>query len=415
MSTYLSVEHVVAVDPDGTSVKRVAHTDGRVEVVGVDGRGQTVRAVVAEGNDLLLVLELGQGGDGTEDLLTHDLHVGLDVLENGGLDEVALVTVALTTCQDGGTLILADLDVFHDAVELQLADLRTLEGLLVEGVADVVGIGTGLEGLDELVVYALLDVDTGTGAAGLAVVVVDTKVDPVDGLLDVGVVEDDVGGLATKLQGNLLQVGGGGSLHDLSADNGGAGEGNLVNVHVGGDGSTSNLAETRDQVEDTGRETSLLDVLSEDEGRERSLLGSLHDDGVTSGQGRANLPGNHHQGEVPGDDLAANTNLQVETRVSTTSQSRRPSSRGFEETYRLVAGVVEHVGVHVDGLANNLVGPAGIVPDAANDGGDITTSKGDGLSVVERLNSSEELSVLLGNIGQLVEELGSVGGGGVLP
>lgn len=256
----------------------------------MDGGGQAVVGVVGELEGLRLVLELGDGADGAEDLFLHDLHVGADVGEDGGLDEVALVAVAGAAGLDSGALVGAGLDVAHDAVELQLGDLGALEGLGVEGIADLVGLGARLERREELVVDILLDEDAGAGAAALAVVVVDAEVDPGDGLLDVGVVEHDVGGLAAELEGDLLEVGAGGSLHDLAADDGGAGEGNLVNVHVGGDGGTGDLAEAGDEVEDTGREAGLLDEVGEDESGQRGLLGGLHDDGVTGGQGGADLP-----------------------------------------------------------------------------------------------------------------------------
>lgn len=356
----------------------VADTDGSVEVLGVDGGGKTVVGVVAELDNLLLGRELGDGANRAEDLLPHDLHVGANVGEDGRLDEVALVAVALATGLDSSALLLTGLDVAHDAVILKLADLRALESLVVEGVADLVGLGALLEGLNKLVIDALLNVDTGTGAAGLAVVEVDTEVDPVNGLLDIGVVEDNVGGLATKLEGNLLQVGLGGSLHDGAADNGRASEGDLVDVHVGGDGGTSNPAETRDDVENTRGETSLLDELSKHESRKRSLLSGLHDNSVTGGEGGADLPGKHEKREVPGDNLTANTE-------------------------RLLPGVVEGVGGNIDGLALDLIGPTAVVADGANNGANIATGHGDGLAIVERLNSGEEIEVLLDQVGELEE------------
>jgi hypothetical protein len=82
-----------------------------VEVLGVDGGGETVCAGVAELDGVLLGLELGDRADGAEDLLFHDLHVLCDVGEDRGLDEVALVTLALATSLNGGTGVLAGLDV----------------------------------------------------------------------------------------------------------------------------------------------------------------------------------------------------------------------------------------------------------------------------------------------------------------
>lgn len=198
--------------------------------------------------------------------------------------------MAATTALDLGTLLLSVLNVRHDAVELELRDLGSLEGLRVEGVADDVLCDAGLEGLDELVVDALLDVDAGSGAAHLPVVKEDAKVDPADCVVDVCVVEHNVGGLSTELESHLLEVGVGSGLHDHAPNGGGAGEGDLVDVHVGGDGGTGDAAETGDDVDDTGGEAGLLDEGCGHEGGERGLLGGLNDDDVTGGNGGTNLP-----------------------------------------------------------------------------------------------------------------------------
>lgn len=188
--------------------------------------------------------------------------------------------------------------------------MRALEGVLGEWVTDNVLGGTLLETLEELVVDTLLNIDAGTGAAALAVVVEDAEVDPGDGVVNVGIVEDNVGRLASKLEGDPLEVGAGGGLHDGATDNGGASEGDLVDVHVCGDGGTGDLAEAGDDVDDTRGEASLLDELGGVQGRERSLLSGLDDDDVASSNSRTNLPCPHEQREIPWDDLTANTNLE---------------------------------------------------------------------------------------------------------
>ena len=299
----------LTVDPDGTSLEGVANTDGSSQVLGVNGRGQAVGAIVCELDGLGLILKLGDGTDRAEDLLLHDLHIGFDIAKDSGLDEITLVTVALTTDLDCRTFVLAGLDVTHDAVILKLADLRALEGLLMERITDNVLASTGLESLDKLVVDALLHVDARSGAAALAVVEVNAEVDPVDGLLDIGVVEHDIRRLTAELESNLLQVGGGGGLHDGTTNERGTGEGDLVNIHMRGDGGAGDLAESRDDVENTGGEASLLDVLGKYQSGQRSLLSRLQDDGVAGGKRRPDLPGKHEKGEVPWDDLAANTKL----------------------------------------------------------------------------------------------------------
>lgn len=298
--------------------------------------------------------------------------------------------MALTTDLDLGTGLLALLDVTHDTVELELRDLGALEGVWLEWIADLVLVGTLLEAGKELVVDALLDEDTGTGTAALAVVVVDTEVDPADGIVNVCVVEDDVGALSTELEGDLLQVRLGGGLEDLAANDGGAGEGNLVDVHVGGDGGTGNTAKARDDVDNTGGETSLDDEVADVESAERGLLGGLHDNGVTGGQGRADLPGKHEQGKVPGDDLAADTN-------------------------GLVAGIGEGLVVGVDDLTLDLVGPAAVVSEAPGSVGDVCLGHGQGLAVVEGLDGGNGLDIPLEQVGELGQHAAPLAGGDLSP
>lgn len=197
-------------------------------------------------------------------------------------------------------------NLLHDAVELDLGNLRTLESVRSEGVANDVLLRTLLEPLDKLVIDALLDVDTGTGTAALAVVEEDTEVDPRDGVVDVGILENDVGGLATELESDLLQVGRGSSLENCAANDGGTSEGDLVDVHVGRKSSTSDLTETGNDVDDTRRETGLLDELGGNKTTKRGLLSSLQDNGVTASNGRTDLPCPHEKREVPGNDLTAN-------------------------------------------------------------------------------------------------------------
>lgn len=76
---------------------------------------------------------------------------------------------------------------------------------------------------------------------------------------------------------------------------------------------------------------------------------------------------------------------------------------------------MEHVGGDVNGLALDLVGPTSVVPQAADDGTDVTLGHGDGLSVVERLDGGEELSVLLCEVGELQQVDGALAGGGLSP
>ncbi len=379
---HLVAEHVVVVDPDGTGLERVGHTKGRVEILGVNGSGKTIGGLVTSLDNLIFGLELADGADRSEDLLLHNLHIWADIGEDGGLNEVALVTVTLTTMLDLGASLLAGLDVAHNAVELKLADLRALEGVLLEWVTDNVLGCSGPECLNELVVDAGLDVDSGASTAALAVVEEDTEVDPRDRVLNVGIVENNVGRLAAELKGDLLQVGLGCGLEDGSANDGRASEGDLVDVHVRGNGCTSSLTKSRDDVDDTSGDTSLLAEGGGKQTGQRRLLSSLQDDSVASGQSRSDLPCPHKQREVPRNNLTANTNW-------------------------LVSCVVEGLWVGVDGLSVDLVCPSTIISEAAGGQLDVDLGHRKSLAVIERLDGSEGVGVFVEEVTELGQHLTS--------
>lgn len=356
----------------------------------VGTRDHTVFSVVSDLDGLVKVLELLDSDDGAEDLLLGNLHIGSNIGKESGLDVVTLVAVTIATQSDSGTLLLAVLDVVHDAVELELGDLRTLEGILSERVTELVLRGTLLEASDELVVDAFLDQHARAGATALTVIEEDTEVGPRDGVVDVSIVENNVGRLATQLKGDLLEVALGRSLEDQTANLGRTSEGNLVDVHVVRDGVTSNTTQARDDVDNTLGEASFLDQLTHVQTRERGLLSGLDDNGVTSGKRRGDLPRPHEDGEIPRNDLTADTN-------------------------GLVAGVGEGLRVGVNSLAVNLVRPSGVVANATHGQPQVNLGHAEGLAVVQGLNGSYLLKVALHKIRELVDEPAPVRRGNIAP
>ena len=105
------MKSVVRVDPDSSSAERVGNLDGSGEVGGVDCGGKTVGGVVTDLDDVGLCLELGDCANGAEDFFLLYLHVLSYVGEDGWLDEVALVAVAVAAGLDGCARLLALLDV----------------------------------------------------------------------------------------------------------------------------------------------------------------------------------------------------------------------------------------------------------------------------------------------------------------
>lgn len=83
---------------------------------------------------------------------------------------------------------------------------------------------------------------------------------------------------------------------------------------------------------------------------------------------------------------------------------RGQASPGKGGTYGLRSGIVEHVRGNVESLALDLVRPASVVPQAADDCTNICLCEGDGLAVVERLDGGDEFHVLLDEVCELVHE-----------
>ena len=214
-----------------------------------------------------------------------------------------------------------------------------------------------------------------------------TEAGPADSIGNVGIVPDNVWALSTELQGSLLQVGRSCGLEDVSSDESGTGESNLVDVHVVGNGSTCNWTETRNNVDDTRWNTSLLDELGELQSREWSLLGGLEHNDVTSSQGWSNLPGEHEEWEVPWDDLTTDTDW-------------------------LVTSVGELGVVHLNGLTVVLVGPSCVVSEVGCCFGNVECRRdAEGLSVVEGFNGSKLVLVSLNGISESLQDSASLGSG----
>ena len=78
-------------------------------------------------------------------------------------------------------------------------------------------------------------------------------------------------------------------------------------------------------------------------------------------------------------------------------------------TYGLLADVVECVGCCVDNLALNLVGPTSVVPQTSSSSSYIDVlGHGEGLAVVEGLDSGEKIGILEEQVGKLDKKLSAV-------
>ena len=213
-----------------------------------------------------------------------------------------------------------------------------------------------------------------------------------DGGFHIGIAEDDGGRFAAQLEGDLLQIAGG-RLDDQLADLGGAGEGHLVDIVMGGERRTRRLAIAGQDIDHALGEAGFLDQLAQAQRAERRLLGDLEDDGAAGRQARPQLPGRHEQREVPGDDLADDAD-GLAHRVGQEIIGHRPGNGRAGH----LGGPAAHVAEHVRGQGH--VGDAG---------------DGDGLAVVDRLELGEFLQILVDQLGQLPHQLAALGAGHARP
>ena len=160
-----------------------------------------------------------------------------------------------------------------------------------------------------------------------------------------------------------------------------------------GEPGSGGLAEPGHDVEHAGRNLGLLDDLSEEKGREGRLLGRLEDHGVPASEGGGDLPGGHHEREVPGHDGA------------------HDADRLAQRVAQVAAGEGELVG-----LALQLGHPARVVAEGGGrDRGVEEERLVDRLAVVEAVELGELKHALLDEVADLPKHLGALGGWQVLP
>src|SRR5262249_17421473 len=174
------------------------------------------------------------------------------------------------------------------------------------------------------------------GTAALALVEEQAEVGAFDCGIEVGVGKDYVRALAAQLQADALEVTLGGGFHDELAREVFTGESDLFDVHMAADGSAGSGPKSGDDIDHAVGDARFLCKLGDAQGGERRLLRRFQNNGAAGRQGRAPFPGLHEQREVPRNDLPDYAN-------------------GF------VACVTEIRAFNGDGLAVDLVGPAGIV------------------------------------------------------
>lgn len=208
----------------------------------------------------------------------------------------------------------------------------------------------------------------------------------VDGALEIGVGEDDEGRLAAEFQrggGEVL----GRVAHHRAPGIRAAGEGDVVDARVPGEGRAAGRAEAGDDVDDTGRKARFVDEPGEGEERAGTILGGLHDEGAAGCERRADLDRREEELAVPGHDRGADAD-------------------------RLAPGPDLEVGlVDRQVRAFDLVGEAGVIAVVVGDIGDLRRGLADDLAGIARLDLGQRAGMGGDQLREPGEELAARGCG----
>ncbi len=117
----------------------------------------------------------------------------------------------------------------------------------------------------------------------------------------IGILKDDVGGLAAQLERDTLEVSSC-CLKDLPTHDRGTGEGHLVDVRMTHKGGSRGLPIAGHHVQYPGRNARLERQLADAQRGQRGELRGLQHDCATAGQRRRDLPHADHQRKIPRDD-----------------------------------------------------------------------------------------------------------------
>ncbi len=212
--------------------------------------------VVGDLDGVVVVVERDDGQDRPEDLFLRDLAVRVHVCEQGGLVEAARIHL-LAAGDEGRALVDGALDHAVDLVALLLADDRAHVDLRVRRITERHVLHDAGDVRDDLVVLRPRHEQAGGERTALSRVRADAEGRELGGGGDVRVVEHDECRLAAEFEEDPLE-GVGCRRHDLLADRRRAGEGDHVDVRVGGHQFAGRDLRRRQDVDDAGGDVGVV-------------------------------------------------------------------------------------------------------------------------------------------------------------
>ena len=184
-----------------------------------------------------------------ENLFADDRHFRPGVGQDRWFNEIAFVTDAIAAGHHGGAVIFSLLNVAGHPLELLLGYKRPHLRAIAQPVTDADFFCLGRNAGDDLIEDARVGVEPRSGGADLAGICKDRARRSGNCDIHVGIGKDDHRRLAAQFKRYFLQVAAGG-LNDEPADLAGAGERDLVDVGMGGDGGACRWTKAGHDVDD---------------------------------------------------------------------------------------------------------------------------------------------------------------------
>src|ERR1700722_4071480 len=138
----------IGVDPDRTGLEALSHGERGPDALGPDARCKPVLRIVSDLDRLFLVVESDHREDRAEDFLLRDAHLGLNLGEDGRLDEPSFSASG----HAGVALVFGDFDVVEHLLKLRPGRYRPDLSRVEQWVAHARGLAERDELVDELVV-----------------------------------------------------------------------------------------------------------------------------------------------------------------------------------------------------------------------------------------------------------------------
>ena len=290
---------VHAVDVGLAEFNLTADACSCVDIFGEHRRGQTVFAIVGPLNHLVDIVKLYQRQHWAESFLVDDVHVLRAVVEHGGGIEVALALDRLAATENLGSLLHGVLHLLRHALQCSLLHQRTHVGILHDGgIAHLHGLELLHDDIGEFLLHVLMHIHALGIVANLTGIADAALQDSLGCQFEVGIGEHNGRSLSAQFETHLRDVGRS-SLHDLHTGTHATRQAHDAHLGMTGQRITNHGTLTCHHIEQTSRQTALMNHLTDLRTVLRRNLSRLDHDGATRNQRSRSLAGNEEEREVP--------------------------------------------------------------------------------------------------------------------